>query len=231
MGGGPGYEGRETPAPEGLLLEVRKERIEEIVRGRTRTLTVVLDSLEDTFNMAAVLRTCEAMGLQEVHAVVNRVAGFVPNGKVTQGCEKWLDIHLYPDFSSCREKLKARGFSIWASARRAGSQSLTSLSFDAKIALVFGNERFGVSPEVLGAADGLFWIPLRGFTQSLNVSAAVSASLSHAVGWREAHLGRSGDLSDEEAQALTEKFSLLSVKQRARIYRPNDLAGAIRRPR
>ena len=72
------------------------------------------------------------------------------------------------------------------------------------MALVFGNERFGVSDEVMAGADGTFWIPMRGFTQSFNISAAASACVTRAVAWREEHLGGpGGDLTAEEAQALT----------------------------
>jgi tRNA (guanosine-2'-O-)-methyltransferase len=204
--------------PEEFLLDVRKERIEEILTQRTRTLTVVLDRLEDSFNMAAVLRTSESMGLQEVHILENPDVPFVPHTKVTQGCDKWLDIHRYRSFAPCRDALKARGFAIWASGIREGGRSLYSLKFDQKIALVFGNERRGVATEILDAADGVFWIPMRGFTQSLNISAAVSASLTRAVAWRDEHLGKSGDLSAEELTELRARFQLLSVKQRKKIY-------------
>ena len=220
-GGGPGYEEaakRPPPEPEELLLAQRKERIGQVVALRTRTLTVVLDRLEDTFNMAAVLRTCEGMGLQELHVIENPDVPFHPNAKVTQGCDKWLDVHTYPDFAACRAALKARGFAIWASALGEGGQSLFSLRFDQKVALVFGNERFGVSADVKAGADGTFWIPMRGFTQSFNISAAASASITRAVAWRTEHLGPGGDLTAEEAQALTERFYLLSVKQRGKLY-------------
>src|SRR5688500_3016222 len=99
-GGGAKYETfeRDLPKPEDLLVETRKERIDEVVALRTRTLVVVLDRLEDTFNMAAVLRSCEAMGIQEVHVIENPDQPFRPNLKVTQGCDKWLDIIQHKDF-------------------------------------------------------------------------------------------------------------------------------------
>lgn len=220
-GGGPRYEEAEhaPPAPETLLLDGRKERIEEVISLRTRTLTVVLDRLEDTFNMAAVLRTCEGMGLQELHVIEHPEVRFRPNPKVTQGCDKWLDVEVHPSFAACRAGLKARGFTLWASAVREGGKELFELRFDQKVALVFGNERFGVSEEVLQGCDGTFWIPMRGFTRSFNVSAAASACITRAIGWRLEHLGRQGDLSTQEAQALRDRFQLLAVKQRARIYR------------
>lgn len=218
-GGGPKYErAAGSPAPEDLLLDARKERIDEVLRHRTRTVTVVLDRLEDSFNMAAVLRTCEGMGLQEVHVIRNHDVPWSPNSKVTQGCDKWLDLTRYDDFASCHRALKARGFSVLASAVKPGATSLFDLKFDHKIAMVFGNERFGVSDEVLSLCDGTFWLPMRGFTQSFNISAAVSACITRAISWRLEHVGAEGDLSPAERIELRERFHLLSVKQRGRLY-------------
>lgn len=209
---------RTPPKPEELLLEVRKERVEEVLQQRTRTLVVVLDTLEDTFNMAAVLRTCEGMGVQEVHVIDNPAAPFRPHKKVTQGCDKWLDVVVHETARGCLEALKGRGFELCVSALGEGAASLFELTFDRKVALVFGNERHGVSQEVLARADRRFWIPMRGFTQSLNISAAVSASVTRAVSWRAERLGPAGDLTEAEAAELRARFHLLSVKQRERIY-------------
>lgn len=219
---------RGVPTPDELLLEQRLARIDDVLSRRTRTLVVVLDRLEDEFNMAAVLRTCEAMGLQEVHVIDNPEHPFRPNGKVTQGCDKWLDIKTYGSFTEVRESLKQRGFQLWVSAIQEGAKSLFELEFGDKVALVFGNERFGVSEETLALADGVFWIPMRGFTQSLNISAAVSASVTQAISWRLRQRGPEGDLSPEEVQPLRERFRFLSVKQRKRIY-PAETAALKRR--
>jgi tRNA (guanosine-2'-O-)-methyltransferase len=220
-GGGPRYEKYERMPvePEAFLLDVRREKIDRVVSQRTRTFTVVLDRLEDSFNMAAVLRTCEANGVQEVHVIVNPEAPFRPNSRVAQGCDKWLDVKLYKDFASCREHLKSRGFTLYASAIREDATSLYALRFDTRVALIFGNERTGVSPEVLAGVDGTFWIPMRGFSQSLNISAAASACITRAVAWREEHLGQAGDLTPEEAQALRERFYVLALKQRRKIFK------------
>src|SRR3954453_298169 len=114
-GGGRNYEDAVRagkPLAEDLLLPPRRERVDEVVAGRTRTFTVVLDQLEDSFNMAAVPRTCEAFGVQAVHAIENPEVPFQPHTKVTQGCDKWLDIHRYRDAVACAEALKARGFKL-----------------------------------------------------------------------------------------------------------------------
>jgi tRNA (guanosine-2'-O-)-methyltransferase len=158
------------------------------------------------------------MGLQEVHVIDNPEAPFEPHKKVTQGCDKWLDVVVHKSTRACLDGLKARGFEIQVSALGEGGRSLFDLTFDKKVALVFGNERHGVSDEVLAQADGRFWIPMRGFTQSLNISAAVSASVTRAVSWRAERLGPDGDLTEPETAALRDRFFELSIKQRRRIY-------------
>lgn len=203
--------------PAQFLLEPRKAAIERVVLGRTRSLVVVLDQLEDPFNMAAVLRTSEALGLQEVHVVKNATRGFSPSTKVTQGCEKWLDIVSHRSMVDCAAHLRQRGFRILVTAANEGAMSLYATRWDEPTAVVFGNERTGVSQETIAQSTGSLWIPLSGFAASLNVSAATAACLSWAVGWRQAHLGANGDLTPADTRIVREQFEALSVKQRGRI--------------
>ncbi|MCL2626278.1 MAG: RNA methyltransferase [Cystobacterineae bacterium] len=201
-----------------LLLEERRQRIEEVVGLRTRTLTVVLEAVDDWFNVAAILRSCEGLGIQELH-IVHPHPRLALSDAVTQGCQKWMDVFCYGSFPACKEALKARGFRILAASMASKpSPSLYGLSFHEKTALVFGNEHSGVSVSTLEGVDGCFWIPMQGFSQSLNVSAAVCASLVYALGWRHHHLGQMGDLNDEEKARLREKFSILSIKQHKKLF-------------
>lgn len=221
-GGGPKYEPLEEAAlTADLVLPPRKQRIDEVLRHRTRSLAVVLDRLEDSFNMAAVLRTSEALGVQDVHVIKNPDVGFKPNQRVTQGCDKWLDVHRHDSAAQARAALKAAGYRIAVSAVTPDAVSLFDLDFTPKTALVFGNERFGVSADVLAMADTVFWLPMHGFTRSLNISAAVSASLTRAVSWRKERLGVEGDLAPEELEALRARFLKLSLKQRGRLFGSN----------
>lgn len=209
---------RPPPAADTLLLPPRREKVDAVVGRRLRGLTVVLDQLEDTFNMAAVLRSCEAFGLQDVHVVENPDVPFAPHDKVTQGCDKWLDVHRYRSFATCARAIRSAGYRICVSAVREDARSVFEMEFDRRLALVFGNERTGVTPDALAAADEAFWIPMRGFTRSLNVSAAVSATLSRAIGWRLDRGQAGGDIPEAEARGLRDRFYALSVKQRKRLF-------------
>lgn len=216
----------------GFLLPERKERIDRAVASRTRTLTVVLEAFCDPQNVNAVLRTCEAFGVQEVHVVEGEMKPYDRNKKISQNADKWLDVVRWKDTPSCLAHLRSRGFAVYATWLGEGSCGLADLSFAGPVALVFGNENRGVSPEALAAADRRYAIPMRGLVQSLNVSVAAAVSLSRAVERREAERGRHGDLGEDEALALRERFYVLAVKQRARIAKAEGVAErrARRRP-
>jgi tRNA (guanosine-2'-O-)-methyltransferase len=201
----------------GFLVPERKARIDEVVASRTRTLTVVMEAFCDPQNVNAVLRTCEAFGIQELHAVEGPMKPYDRNKKISQNADKWLDVRRWSSTPECLAQLRGEGFAIYATRLGDGARALGDLSFAGKVALVFGNESRGVSEVALALADASFAIPMRGFVQSLNVSVAAAISLAKAVERREAERGRHGDLSEADAAALRERFYVLAVKQRARI--------------
>jgi tRNA (guanosine-2'-O-)-methyltransferase len=206
-----------SPGQGEFLVPSRKARIDEVVASRTRTLTVVMESFCDPQNVNAVLRTCEAFGVQEVHVVEGPMKPYGRNKKISQNADKWLDLRRWKRTADCLAHLRAQGFRAYAAHLGDGSRPLAGLSFADKVALVFGNESRGVSDEAVALCDARYAIPMRGFVQSLNVSVAVAVSLSRALERREAERGRHGDLAPAEAAELRERFYLLAVKQRARI--------------
>ena len=218
-----------SPHAEYLVPE-RRARIDEVVANRTRTLTVVMEAFCDPQNVNAVLRTCEAFGIQELHAVEGPMKPWDRNKKISQNADKWLDVRRWRSTRECLAHLKAEGFAVYATHLGARSRSLRSLPFAGKVALVFGNEHRGVSHEALALADATYAIPMRGFVQSLNVSVAAAISIATAVERREAERGRHGDLDDSDAAALRERFYVLAVKQRSRMAKAEAvLARAERR--
>jgi tRNA (guanosine-2'-O-)-methyltransferase len=200
-----------------FLLDSRRRRIDEVVAQRTRTLVVVMEAFCDPQNVNAVLRTCEAFGVQEIHVVEGPMKPYDRNKKISQNADKWLDLVRWPSTAACLDALEARGFAVYATDLGPGSRALGELSFARPAALVFGNEQRGVSAEALARATARFAIPMRGFVQSLNVSVAVAVTLARAVERREHERGRHGDLSEAEAGELRQRFYSLAVRQRARI--------------
>jgi tRNA (guanosine-2'-O-)-methyltransferase len=216
--------GAATPPDGGFLLPERRARIDAVVAQRTRTLTVVMEAFADPQNTSAVLRTAESFGVQEVHVVVGPQKRYDRNKKISQNADKWLEVVRWKDTSSCLAALKARGFRVYATHLGDGSGTLAGLSFAEPTALVFGNEHAGVSEEARRLADACFAIPMRGFSQSFNVSVAAAICLARAVDRRELERGRHGDLPPEELEALRARFYALSVKQRGRIAKAARVA-------
>ena len=200
-----------------FLVPERRARVDEVVANRTRTLTVVMEAFCDPQNVNAVLRTCEAFGIQELHVVEGPMKPYDRNKKISQNADKWVDVRRWSSTRDCLAHLRSEGFAIYATHLDGAARPLGALSFAGKVALVFGNERRGVSEEALALADASYAIPMHGFVQSLNVSVAAAISIAKAVERREVERGRHGDLSQAEAAALRERFYVLAVKQRARI--------------
>jgi tRNA (guanosine-2'-O-)-methyltransferase len=203
--------------PARFIVPERRARIDEVVANRTRTLTVVMEAFCDPQNVNAVLRTCEAFGVQELHVIEGPMKPYDRNKKISLNADKWLDVHRWKSTAECLAHLKAQGFAVYVTHLDKGTRPLGELSFAGKVALVFGNENRGVSEEAARLSDATFTIPMRGFVQSFNVSVAAAITLAKAVERREAERGRHGDLSEADADALRERFYVLAVKQRARI--------------
>jgi tRNA (guanosine-2'-O-)-methyltransferase len=213
-----GAEERHRLGDAGFLVPERRARIDAVVANRTRTLTVVMEAFCDPQNVNAVLRTCEAFGIQELHAIAGPMKPFDRNKKISQNADKWVDVRRWSSTGECLAHLKAEGFAIYATHLDEGARTtLDALPFAGKVALVFGNEHRGVSDEAVALSDALYVIPMHGFVQSLNVSVAAAISIAKAVERRAVERGRHGDLSEPEAAALRERFYVLAVKQRARI--------------
>lgn len=196
---------------EPFLLQSRIERLKQAVARRTRSLTVVLDGTHDPHNLSAVVRSCEGFGLLDLW-VVESHARFRTNSKVAQGAEKWVDVHLHCNASSCARELLDRGFELWVADAESASTDVVEVPWERKIALVLGNEHEGVSPQMEKAASGRFRIPMHGFSQSLNVSVAAGISLAIGIRERQRRLGRAGDLSEEEQAELFAEWERRSVR-------------------
>ena len=143
---------------------------------------------------------------------------------ISQNADKWLDVTRWTSTRACLEALKARGFAIHVTWLGEGAVGLADLDFAGRWRWSSATRAAGVSDEALALADARYAIPMRGFSQSLNVSVAAAVSLARAVDRREAQRGRHGDLSEGEAEALRQRFYVLAVKQRSRIAKAEAVA-------
>jgi tRNA (guanosine-2'-O-)-methyltransferase len=159
----------------------RYNRLKTVLDKRQFNITVVLENVLDPHNISAVMRTCDAIGIQEVYILNTRIAPHKKFGaKSSSSAAKWLTSHTFTDATLCFAYLRNAGFAIYTTHLAADSKSLYELDLTQKIALVFGNEHSGVSDEIRALADGNFLIPQVGIIKSLNISVACAVTLYEA---------------------------------------------------
>lgn len=166
-----------------FVSEHKKAFVEKVLAHRTRYVTVVLENIYQSQNASAALRTCECMGLQDVH-IVEDTAKYHLNIRVLKGSYKWLNLERYRDrrvnnTDVCFQHLRSQGYRILVADPAEDGISIDELDVTAgKIALVFGNELRGASTFSLAQGDAKVRIPMFGFTESLNVSVSVAVCLN-----------------------------------------------------
>ncbi len=160
-----------------IITDKRLAKMNAVLNQRLNKLTIVLDNVYDSHNISAVLRSCEAFGVQDVH-IIETTEKFVVNREITNKCEKWLTIHLWKDFKKCADFLKEKNFAIYSTCFAENALPINEIPINSPIAIVVGNEHRGVQNEITDLCDGKAIIPMYGFVQSLNVSVASAIALA-----------------------------------------------------
>ncbi len=179
---------------EPLVLSRRRERLLAVINTRLASVQVVFDAPHDPHNGAAVVRSCEAFGVQNVN-VVERLEPFLLASTVTRGAEKWIDLRRGPTPADAISALRQEGYELVA-AHADGELAPNDLASIPKLAIVLGNERDGISGELEGACVRRVRVPMRGFVESLNVSVSAAILLAAATG------SRTGDLPERDRRRL-----------------------------
>lgn len=164
----------------------RFNKLNEVLNKRQPDLTVVLENVFDPHNISAVMRTCDAVGIQEIFILNNRIPRHKKWGaRSSSSAAKWLTIHQFEDPVECFKELRPRYDKILTTHLSSDASSLYELDLTQRVALVFGNEHSGVSEEIRALADGNFIIPQAGIIQSLNISVACAVTLYEAYRQKE----------------------------------------------
>ena len=164
----------------------RRDRLLSVLNKRQNDLTVVLENVFDPHNISAVMRTCDAVGIQEIYILNTKIPRHKKWGfKSSSSAKKWLTVHQYENAETCFSSLRERYSSILTTHLSDDAVSLYQVDFTKSIALIFGNEHNGVSDEIRTLADGNFVIPQAGIIQSLNISVACAVTLYEAYRQKE----------------------------------------------
>jgi tRNA (guanosine-2'-O-)-methyltransferase len=168
-----------------FISDHKKDFVEKVLDQRTRHITMVLEDIYQSQNASAVIRTCECMGIQDVHIIEND-SKYTVNRRVLKGSYKWVDLIRHKgkhrnNTEACFEQLRAKGYRIAATDPSPEGVSIHDVSVDDKIAIVMGNELHGTSSYALDHADMKVNIPMYGFTESLNISVSAAICLNSLV--------------------------------------------------
>lgn len=159
----------------------RNERLTAVLHKRQPDLTIVLENVFDPHNISAVMRTADAVGIQDIFILNNKIPPHSKWGaKSSSSAAKWLTIHQYTNADECFAELRKRYKKIYTTHLSTDAVGLHQLNFLESVALIFGNEHSGVSDEIISKADGNFIIPQVGIIKSLNISVACAVTLYEA---------------------------------------------------
>lgn len=197
-----------------FVTENKNKLISEKLRERTRHITVALEDIYEAHNASAVLRSADCFGVQDVHIIEN-TNYYELSQKVDLGSSKWLTLHQYREdhdnTTFCIKELKKQGYKIVATSPHTDSISLQELPVDEPLALLFGTEKLGLSINAFELADYFMYIPMYGFTESLNISVSAAICLQHLT-QRMRSENVNWQLSEQDHKELLNEWTRLCLK-------------------
>ncbi len=163
-----------------FLTERRIALFDKVLKERTRHLTVAVEDVYQLHNTSAVIRSCESFGVQELH-VIEEINAKRIDREIAMGAQKWVDVQRHTTATGCIQSLKEQGYRIIATSPHKNAHRLEDFDVTEKAAIFFGRETEGLSDIVLDAADDFIYIPMVGFTESLNISVSAAITLQHLM--------------------------------------------------
>ena len=161
------------------MLPKRYHRIKQVLEKRQPDLTVLTEDVHKPHNLSAIIRTCDAVGILDVHSI-NETDDFPTFSQVSQGSDKWIFLHTHPDIKTAISYLKSQNFSIYAAHFTEKSLDYRHIDYTQPTAILLGAEKWGVTEDAAELVDGHIIIPMLGMVQSLNVSVAAAVILFEA---------------------------------------------------
>ena len=200
-----------------ILTKERQEKIVNVTKQRCFDVTVVLENIYDRGNTSAVMRTGEGLGFANFH-VIETFDKFKESNRVTQGADKWVEINKWKSTASAIEHFKKNKIRICVTSLEA-AKPIHEVDFSTPIALVLGNEKNGISKEILDAADERVIIPMPGFVQSFNISVAGALCLYQIYQNRLSKRGKNADVTEDQIKILNAHYALRTLDSAADILK------------
>lgn len=180
----------------------RWQHLRRVLDRRQPDLTVLMDNVHKPHNLSAVIRSCDAVGVLEAHAVWPSPA-LRPRDGIASGSAKWVTVRAHPSIEGAIEYLQGRGFQVLAAHLSAQALDFRAVDYTRPTAILLGAELQGVSAPALSRADAHIAVPMVGMVESLNVSVAAAIILFEAQRQRHAAGLYDRPLLDPERHART----------------------------
>jgi len=194
----------------------RFQRIKQMLDKRQPDLTVCMEDVHKPHNLAAIVRTCDAIGVHEVHAVWSSAETRLGGGTAT-GSQNWVKLNSHSKVADAIQQLKAQGMQVLATNLSATAVDFREVDYTKPTAILMGQEKFGITPEALTLADQDIIIPMVGMVQSLNVSVATATILYEAQRQRAAAgMYQQPKLDEAERQRLLFEGGYETLAKRCR---------------
>ncbi len=192
------------------MTEERAAKINGVLDKRQNDITVIMENVKDPHNIAAVMRTCDAIGISEIYVLNTTLNTHKRFGtRSSSSAQKWMKTNQYTNLDECLAAVRSKYNRILATHLNAEAKSIYETDFTQSVALVFGNEKLGVSNELLAQCDGNLLIPQVGMISSLNISVACAVTIYEA--FRQKNLAKHYDqrkLDLAEVNALTDFWNI-----------------------
>ncbi len=168
---------------QGIILDIPDYQYKDLksVLNNDPNFVVLLDHLEDPHNLGAIIRTCEAAGVDAIIMPKDRQVQINSTVmKTSVGTLDNMDIVSVSNLVNAIDTLKQNGFWVVGTALE-DSVDYREIDYSGKIALVIGNEGSGMSQLVKKNCDFIAKIPMYGTTNSLNASVAAGIMIYEVV--------------------------------------------------
>jgi tRNA (guanosine-2'-O-)-methyltransferase len=160
-------------------------KLRDALRRRQPDLTVLADGVNKTHNVSAILRTADAVGIPQIHAISDSPT-LRRHHLIAGGAKQWVDVVLHRSIEAALDELAQGGWRLISTHPAAGAHDFRTVDYTGKIALMIGAELRGLSPVAIAAADLHVRIPMQGLGTSVNVSVAAAVILFEAERQRRA---------------------------------------------
>ncbi|MBT3673430.1 MAG: tRNA (guanosine(18)-2'-O)-methyltransferase TrmH [Porticoccaceae bacterium] len=156
-----------------------------VLNHRQPDLTVVTDQVHKGQNLSAIIRTCDAVGIEALYSVYD-AATFRAHTGTTMGTHKWVDTHIYKNIDEPLIELKNQHYQIIAADTSGDTKDYREVDYTKPTAVLLGAEKYGISDAAYPYIDQCVTVPMLGMVESFNVGVACAIILSEARGQREA---------------------------------------------